>query len=127
MGGGNSQVVLVMMAAVLMGCSIHRPTYADILLDNYPPQTPSDTMSWCVANPAADPKLLQEALDFFCYFDPDFCKPFQPDQPCYEPNNVVAHASFAFNSFWQDLRRTYLTVPCDFGGLALVAVTNPSN
>jgi hypothetical protein len=37
----------------------------------------------------------------------------------------VAHASFAFNSYWQQAKATGGT--CDFGGTATIVTRDPSN
>ncbi|KAI5069565.1 hypothetical protein GOP47_0015866 [Adiantum capillus-veneris] len=117
MGAGNNNFegVLLTMAALLMGCSIHAAYGNPLETDK----------SWCVANPAAYKRPLQAALDIVCHLNPHSCKPLQPDKSCYEPNNLAAHASLAFNSLWQALRRANSSAPCDFGGLALIAVSDP--
>ncbi|KAI5064558.1 hypothetical protein GOP47_0021228 [Adiantum capillus-veneris] len=80
---------------------------------------------WCVANPSADPKALQVALDYACGIDDSICKSIQPGEACYQPNNLAAHASFAFNGYWKGRRDKHLKVTCDFGGTALISITDP--
>ncbi|KAE8687857.1 Glucan endo-1,3-beta-glucosidase 13 [Hibiscus syriacus] len=41
------------------------------------------------------------------------CSAIQPSQPCFEPDNLVSHASFAFNSYCQQNGAT--DVACSFG------------
>ncbi|KAI5064556.1 hypothetical protein GOP47_0021226 [Adiantum capillus-veneris] len=80
---------------------------------------------WCVANPSADPKALQVALDYACGIDDSICKSIQPGEACYQPNNLAAHASFAFNGYWKGRRDKHSKVTCDFGGTALISITDP--
>ncbi|KAG2556913.1 glucan endo-1,3-beta-glucosidase 13-like [Panicum virgatum] len=73
--------------------------------------------SWCVANASAGQARLQAALDYACGHGAD-CSDIQPRAPCFEPNTVVAHASHAFNSYYQRSGRD--KAACDFAGAAYV-------
>ncbi|KAI5069567.1 hypothetical protein GOP47_0015868 [Adiantum capillus-veneris] len=82
--------------------------------------------TWCVAKPTAIvPESLQAAMDYACGVDPDFCKSLQPGQPCFLPNTLYAHASFAFNAYWQ-ARRSQPDTTCDFGGNAVLINVDPT-
>ncbi|KAL9241695.1 hypothetical protein vseg_015775 [Gypsophila vaccaria] len=90
-----------------------------------PARTPSPTKSvWCVARPTIPDPLLQRAMDYACGAGAD-CGPVRPNGPCFEPNTFVAHASYAFNSYWQ--RTKILGGTCDFGGTAMLINVDPSN
>ena len=79
--------------------------------------------SWCVARSDASEQGLQTALDYACGSGAD-CTPIQTSGLCYLPNTLQAHASYAFNSFFQ--RKSMAPGSCDFAGTANIARTDPS-
>ncbi|XP_027335719.1 PLASMODESMATA CALLOSE-BINDING PROTEIN 3-like [Abrus precatorius] len=80
--------------------------------------------SWCVAKIGASEEELQRALDSACGGGGAACVPIQPDGPCYIPNTLQAHASYAFNSFYQ--RNAGAPHACHFAGTSTIAQTDPS-
>lgn len=81
--------------------------------------------SWCVAKIGASEEALQTALDSACEAGGGAdCAPIQPDGLCYVPNTLQAHASYAFNSFYQ--RNTRAPHACLFHGASTIAQTDPS-
>ncbi|KAA8527925.1 hypothetical protein F0562_035206 [Nyssa sinensis] len=105
-------VKVVQIAALLMGLSIIT-TGGDTI----------GTTTWCVARSDATDQALQTALDYACGAGAD-CTPIQSSGLCYLPNNFQAHASYAFNSFYQ--RKAMAPGSCDFAGTATIARTDPS-
>ncbi|XP_050388114.1 uncharacterized protein LOC126805061 [Argentina anserina] len=79
---------------------------------------------WCVAKPSVPAETLQEAVDYACGAGGADCQEIMPDGNCYYPESVVAHASYAFNSYWQKNKRNGGT--CSFGGTAMLINSDPS-
>ncbi|KAI3957612.1 hypothetical protein MKW92_027776 [Papaver armeniacum] len=80
--------------------------------------------TYCVAKPfGVDENVLLAALNWAC--GKVDCSPLLQGQKCYEPDTVSAHASYAFNQYYQQSGR--LTGACDFNGVAMVTNTDPSH
>ncbi|KAJ4841756.1 hypothetical protein Tsubulata_003046 [Turnera subulata] len=79
--------------------------------------------NWCVARSDASNQALQTALDYACAAGAD-CTQIQSNGLCFLPNTIQAHASYAFNSYFQ--RKGMAPGSCDFAGTATVARTDPS-
>ena len=94
-----------------------------------PPSTPPPLHKapqyavWCVAKPTVPDPIIQEAMDYACGKGAD-CEAIKPDGLCFQPNTLFAHASYAFNSYWQ--RTKVAGGTCDFGGTAMLVTVNPS-
>ncbi|KAG7993463.1 hypothetical protein I3843_01G005900 [Carya illinoinensis] len=80
---------------------------------------------WCVAKPSVPAETLQQSMDYACGKGGAACEEIQPNGNCYYPDTVVAHASYAFNSYWQKTKRSGGT--CSFGGTAMLINADPSN
>ncbi|KAE8682821.1 Glucan endo-1,3-beta-glucosidase 12 [Hibiscus syriacus] len=80
--------------------------------------------TWCIASSKASEDDLQNALDWACGPGNVDCSPIQPSQPCFEPDNTLSHASFAFNSYYQQNGAT--DVACSFGGNGVKVDKDPS-
>ncbi|KAK6793558.1 hypothetical protein RDI58_007011 [Solanum bulbocastanum] len=79
---------------------------------------------WCVAKPSVPPETLQEALDYACGEGDADCEAISPSGSCFYPDTIVAHASYAFNSYWQKTKGNGGT--CGFGGTAMLINSDPS-
>ncbi|XP_057948070.1 extensin isoform X2 [Malania oleifera] len=86
-----------------------------------PRATPSITL-WCVAKPSVPDPIIEEAMDYACGSGAD-CQSIQPSGSCYQPNTLLAHASYAFNSYWQ--RTKVAGGTCEFGGTAMLVSVDP--
>ncbi|KAH6768368.1 Carbohydrate-binding X8 domain superfamily protein [Perilla frutescens var. frutescens] len=79
--------------------------------------------NWCVARSDASDQALQTAIDYACGAGAD-CAPIQQNGLCFLPNTLQAHASYAFNSYYQ--RKNNAPDSCSFAGTSTVARTDPS-
>ncbi|KAL5972587.1 hypothetical protein ACLOJK_039392 [Asimina triloba] len=80
--------------------------------------------TFCVAMEGVDSRTLQAALDWACGPGRANCSEIQPGESCYMPDNVMSHASYAFDSYYQRDGKT--AGSCDFKGVAIVTTTDPS-
>uniref|UniRef100_A0A5B7CDS0 glucan endo-1,3-beta-D-glucosidase n=1 Tax=Davidia involucrata TaxID=16924 RepID=A0A5B7CDS0_DAVIN len=81
--------------------------------------------TYCVAMDGVDARTLQAALDWACGPGRANCSEIQPGEDCYKPNNVKNHASFAFDSYYQNEGKAVGS--CDFKGVAIITTTDPSH
>ncbi|KAK8943225.1 Glucan endo-1,3-beta-glucosidase 4 [Platanthera zijinensis] len=88
-----------------------------------PPECYPSPGLWCVAKPTVPDPIIQEAMNYACGSGAD-CRAIQPDGLCYKPDTLIAHASFAFNSYWQRSKAAGGT--CDFGGTAMLVTRDPT-
>ncbi|AES63104.2 putative glucan endo-1,3-beta-D-glucosidase [Medicago truncatula] len=78
---------------------------------------------WCVAKASVPDPIIEEAMNYACWSGAD-CSSIQPNGPCFQPDSVFAHASYAFNSYWQRTKASGGT--CEFGGTAVLVSVDPS-
>jgi len=79
---------------------------------------------WCVAKPMVPEEKLQEGMDFACGKGGADCDEIMPNGDCFNPDNLVAHASYAFNSYWQKTKKN--GGRCSFDGTAILINSDPS-
>lgn len=80
--------------------------------------------TFCITKDGADPKMLQAALDWACGPGKVDCSALLQGEPCYEPDNVIAHATYAFDTYYHKMGKT--PAACDFNGVAAITTTDPS-
>ncbi|ESW13910.1 hypothetical protein PHAVU_008G236700 [Phaseolus vulgaris] len=85
----------------------------------------TSNQTFCIAKDGADPKMLQAALDWACGPGKVECSPLLQGQPCYEPDNVIAHANYAFDTYYHKMGKT--PDACDFNGVATISTSDPSH
>ncbi|XP_026390418.1 glucan endo-1,3-beta-glucosidase 13-like [Papaver somniferum] len=83
-----------------------------------------DGTTWCIAKPGVSQVDLQIALDWACGLGSTDCRPIRSDGPCFKPDTLLSHASYAFNSYYQVNGNN--DVACTFGGTATLTRNNPS-
>lgn len=81
--------------------------------------------TYCTARDGADPKMLQAALDWACGPGKVDCSALLQGQPCYEPDNVIAHATYAFDTYYHQMRKD--PAACNFNGVAAITTSDPSH
>ncbi|XP_022771542.1 probable glucan endo-1,3-beta-glucosidase A6 [Durio zibethinus] len=79
---------------------------------------------WCVAARGVNASELASALSYACSQGNKTCDPIQPGKKCFKPDSLVWRASYAFSSYWSQLRNTGAT--CYFNGLATQTTKDPS-
>nr|XP_027067828.1 PLASMODESMATA CALLOSE-BINDING PROTEIN 3-like [Coffea arabica] len=87
------------------------------------PRTATTVFSLVCCQAHCTSYALQVALDYACGSGAD-CEPIKRNGLCYLPDTVIAHASYAFNSYWQKTKLAGGT--CDFGGTAMLVSVDPS-
>ncbi|KAJ0974925.1 hypothetical protein J5N97_016890 [Dioscorea zingiberensis] len=81
--------------------------------------------TYCIARDGADSKMLQAALDWACGPGKVDCSVLIQGQPCYDPDTVEAHATYAFNAYYRQMGMASGT--CYFNGVAAITTTDPSH
>ncbi|KAM0828597.1 hypothetical protein ACQ4PT_067436 [Festuca glaucescens] len=82
--------------------------------------------SWCVCRPDASDEALQSTLDYACGNGAD-CAPLHAGAQCHSPDTLVAHCSYAANSYFHRISQTDKYATCDFGGAAALSKIDPSS
>ncbi|KAF7109548.1 hypothetical protein CFC21_109790 [Triticum aestivum] len=82
---------------------------------------------WCVAKNNAEDGALQSAIDWACGPNGGAdCRAIQQGGACYEPPDLLAHASYAFNDYFLRSGGAASPAACDFSGAAALIGLNPS-
>lgn len=86
--------------------------------------TGNSSTVFCVAKSGADSDKLRAGLDWACGQGQANCTAIQSGQPCYNPDNLENHASYAYNDYYQKMHGVGGT--CDFSGTATTTTADPS-
>lgn len=78
---------------------------------------------WCVPRTDASDAALQSNIDFVCSSGID-CQAIQDGGPCFEPNTIRAHASYAMNAYYQ--ANGGKDFDCNFINTGVVTIYDPS-
>ncbi|XP_045818588.1 glucan endo-1,3-beta-glucosidase 4-like [Trifolium pratense] len=84
----------------------------------------NSSASFCVAKDGADADKMEAGLDWACGQGRANCGSIQAGKPCYFPNDVKSHASYAYNDYYQKMRSVGGT--CDFDDTAIITTQDPS-
>ncbi|CAL0328048.1 unnamed protein product [Lupinus luteus] len=85
----------------------------------------SSTAVFCVAKDDADTDKLKGGLSWACGQGQANCVAIQAGKPCYFPNNLESHASYAYNDYFLKMHNAGGT--CDFDGTATITTKDPSH
>ncbi|KAM3324412.1 glucan endo-1,3-beta-glucosidase 4 isoform X1 [Capsicum chacoense] len=85
----------------------------------------NSSRAFCVAKPGADENKLQDGINWACGQGHANCSAIQSGQPCYFPDTLQNHASYAYNDYYQRMRS--LGGTCDFDGTATMTTQDPSS
>ncbi|KAH6759737.1 O-Glycosyl hydrolases family 17 protein [Perilla frutescens var. hirtella] len=99
------------------------PVY-DLSLSNTESSDTNSSRVFCIARSGAEEKSLQDGLNWACGHGQANCVVIQKGQPCYNPDTLQNHASYAYNDYYQKMRSSGGT--CDFGGTATITTVDPS-
>ncbi|XP_031473803.1 glucan endo-1,3-beta-glucosidase 4-like isoform X3 [Nymphaea colorata] len=87
--------------------------------------TTSGPVVFCVARPDADPVALKMGLDWACGPGSANCTAIQQGQPCFLPDTLASHASYAYSDYYRKTVTAGGT--CDFNGTATLSYSDPSH
>ncbi|KAK6149649.1 hypothetical protein DH2020_017174 [Rehmannia glutinosa] len=78
---------------------------------------------YCIADEQTPEDELVAAMKWACGNGAD-CRLIEEKQPCYLPNTPKDHASYAFNSYYQNMK--HKGGSCYFNAAAVLTALNPS-
>ncbi|CAM8892229.1 unnamed protein product [Rhodiola kirilowii] len=84
----------------------------------------NSSMLFCVAKPGAGSDKLINGIDWACGQGHANCNVIQAGHPCYFPNTLENHASYAYNDYYQRMKSVGGT--CNFGNTAMLTSIDPS-
>ncbi|KAL3820824.1 hypothetical protein ACJIZ3_006729 [Penstemon smallii] len=79
---------------------------------------------YCVADEQTPDDQMVGAMNWACDNGAN-CSAIQENQACYLPNTLKDHASYAFNSYYQNMKHNGAS--CYFNSAAILSGLNPSH
>ncbi|GAB2297577.1 hypothetical protein Dimus_031672 [Dionaea muscipula] len=130
--------MMILQSVFLLECYLHVCTMVAarevVKADAYTPVTTwsppegnttfLDGTTWCVGLTGASMADLQNGLDWACGPGMVDCGPIRAGGSCYVPDTLLSHASYAFNSYFQQNGNS--DIACNFGGTAVIVKKDPS-
>ncbi|THF97691.1 hypothetical protein TEA_006784 [Camellia sinensis var. sinensis] len=95
-----------------------------LLLMTISQKSDAEFEQWCIADEQTPDDELQAAMDWACGKGGANCSEIQVNQPCYLPNTVRDHASYAFNNYYQNFK--HKGASCYFNGGAITTELDPN-
>ncbi|XP_030968790.1 glucan endo-1,3-beta-glucosidase 4-like [Quercus lobata] len=80
---------------------------------------------WCIADEQTPDDELLKALNWACGRGGADCSKIQVNKPCYLPNTIRDHASYAFNNYYQKFK--HIGATCYFNAAAMITDLDPSH
>lgn len=78
--------------------------------------------TYCICKDGVGDQSLQKSIDYACGAGAD-CTQILQNGPCFQPNTVKDHCSYAVNSYFQ--RKGQVQGSCDFSGTAMPSQSPP--
>ncbi|KAL8046042.1 hypothetical protein ABFS82_08G155800 [Erythranthe guttata] len=95
-----------------------------ILLLSIPHDTDAQFEDYCIADEQATEDSLIGTINWACGNGAN-CTAIQENQMCFFPNTTLDHASYAFNSYYQNMKHNGAS--CYFTAAAVLTALDPSH
>ncbi|XP_043715392.1 major pollen allergen Ole e 10-like isoform X2 [Telopea speciosissima] len=80
--------------------------------------------TWCIVKPSTNEMKLRDNIDYSCKQVGVDCSLIAENGICYNPINLVSHASVAMNLYYKSVGKHHWN--CYFNGTALIVTQDPS-
>ncbi|KAG0583283.1 hypothetical protein KC19_3G123600 [Ceratodon purpureus] len=100
------------------------PTLAEAPAPSISVESDNPGKTWCIAKVGSADKDVMNGLNFACGEGGVDCGAIQVGGACFNPDTIASHASFAYNTYYQNMGRNSWN--CYFGGTGVITITDPS-